>query len=67
MKTIYISGIVVAIIPFLGIPSSWKSVLLVALGTIIFVKGYSYYKKDKGSELSFEQNDKSFEKINDEQ
>ncbi|MBU1557867.1 hypothetical protein KKC45_02800 [Patescibacteria group bacterium] len=67
MKTIYSSGIAVAVTPFLGIPYSWKMWLLVALGAVIFVKGYSYYRKDKREvkqlETSFEQNEQPVESI----
>ena len=65
MKTIYSSGIAVAVTPFLGIPYSWKTLLLVALGLVIFVKGYTYYKKSKKKvkhlEASFKQNEQPTE------
>ena len=67
MKTIYSSGLAVAATPFLGIPYSWKTLLLVVLGLVIFAKGYSYYKKSKKDvkklEASFEQNEKSTEPV----
>jgi len=61
MKIIYLSGIFVALVPFLGIPYSWKTLLLVILGLIIFIKGYLRDRKSrkevKQLEASFEQNE----------
>lgn len=50
MKTISILGILVALIPFLGIPSSWKTVLFVVFGIVIFAKAYSIMRDHKGLE-----------------
>lgn len=62
MKSIAILGLVVAIIPFLGIPGSWKTVLFFVIGLTIFTKAFLILKKNKifyiesSSETSFKQN-----------
>jgi len=40
MKTIIISGLIVAITPFLGLPLSWKTFIFVGLGLLIAVKAF---------------------------
>ena len=64
MKTVYILGLVIAIIPFLGIPYAWKTFLFVLLGLIIFIKAYSFSKKEEETKekenhgkITFKQND----------
>ncbi len=37
--TIIILGIITAAIPYLGFPFSWKKIIFVALGVIIFIIG----------------------------
>lgn len=42
MKTIALLGLVVAILPFLGIPVFWKTIIFVILGLVIFGRSFSY-------------------------
>jgi len=37
---VFIGGIVLTIVPFLGIPSSWKMVATVTLGVVFILIGY---------------------------
>ena len=66
MKLLYSLGIVVAIIPFLGVPSSWKTVVFFVIGITIFMKAYSIYRHDSvkkiNSNSSFKQNEYSDKK-----
>lgn len=71
MKLIYSLGIVVAITPFLGVPNTWKTVLLFGIGIVIFIKAYTIhrsgrYNKEKRDDnnSSFKQNDHLMEKDN---
>ncbi|HVX90771.1 MAG TPA: hypothetical protein VHC20_04040 [Candidatus Paceibacterota bacterium] len=38
--TLIIVGVLVVLSPFLGLPESWLSVILPALGAVILVMGY---------------------------
>jgi threonine/homoserine/homoserine lactone efflux protein len=48
-RTIFILGLVVAIMPFLGFPSSWKKVFYILLGFGIAYLAYLLYKEKKAS------------------
>lgn len=61
MKLIYSLGLVVALIPFLGIPDSWKTTLFFVIGITIFTKAYLIHRisskaKENGNNSSFKQN-----------
>ena len=52
MRIIKILGIVVVIIPFLGVPSSWKAIAFVVLGVVIVAKAFSIEKiNQKGKRI----------------
>jgi hypothetical protein len=38
---VFIGGILLTIIPFLGIPSAWRTYAIVAIGVILIFIGYS--------------------------
>tara|TARA_B100000745_G_scaffold300599_1_gene255795 strand:- start:18554 stop:18784 length:231 start_codon:yes stop_codon:yes gene_type:complete len=42
IKTIITLGIIVALVPFLGFPSTWKQVISVMLGAIIAVLAFRF-------------------------
>ena len=42
-RTIIILGIVVTVVPFLGFPSSWKTVIFAVLGVAIAAFGYRMF------------------------
>ena len=69
MKIIYIFGLLVALTPFLGIPTSWKTFIFVVLGLTIFAKGFYLYRKEdkktKKEESTYEQNDDFREEKNE--
>ncbi len=61
MKSISYLGLAVAIVPFLGVPNSWKTIFFVIVGLTIFLKIYLANvrgnNKDKGdSDVTFKQN-----------
>ncbi|MBU4480327.1 hypothetical protein KKG48_02710 [Patescibacteria group bacterium] len=58
MKLISYLGIVVAVIPFLGIPNSWKTVFFVVVGLTIFSQAYllKLRSRKKDSNIVFTQN-----------
>ena len=45
LHTILILGIVLTIVPFLGVPTSWKTFLNVFLGFLIAFFSYSWIRK----------------------
>lgn len=38
---VFISGVLLTITPFLGVPESWRTKLVVALGVILVLLGYA--------------------------
>lgn len=38
---VFISGVLLTITPFLGVPESWRTGLVVALGVILILLGYA--------------------------
>jgi len=42
---IMISGVLLTIIPYLGVPSNWKRIATVALGVLLIVVGYSLRRR----------------------
>ncbi len=42
-KTLFIVGLWIIILPFLGFPSSWRAVLFVITGLIIIYMAYLFY------------------------
>ncbi|MFH1401998.1 MAG: hypothetical protein ABIG87_00010 [Patescibacteria group bacterium] len=55
MKTIASLGVSVAIIPFLGIPVAWKTVIFVIIGITILSKALIYKNKNKSASDSREE------------
>lgn len=47
MKTIAILSALIIITPFLGVPNSWKTTLIVVLGLVIFFKSFYSYRMNK--------------------
>ncbi len=67
MKIISVLSILIMILPFLGLPSSFKTILFVLFGGAIFLMSYfanRSYKQvsSKTEDVSFKQNDSNFEK-----
>lgn len=46
-KTLFIIGVWVAILPFLGFPSSWRAVLFLITGLAIMYIAYLFYLEVK--------------------
>jgi len=47
-RTIFILGIITAIMPFLGFPNSWRKLFFVLLGLSISYFAYLLYMEKKG-------------------
>ncbi len=46
-KALFFIGLFILILPFLGFPNSWKTVLFVIIGTIIIYLAYLFYAEVK--------------------
>jgi len=46
-RTLLIIGLLVAVMPFLGFPNSWRKVFFVILGFAIVYLAYLFYKQVK--------------------
>ena len=46
-KTLFIIGIWVAVLPFLGFPSSWRKVMFVITGLAVMYVAYLFYLEVK--------------------
>lgn len=46
-RTLFIIGVWVAILPFLGFPNSWRKVLFVLTGFTLFYLAYLFYLEVK--------------------
>ena len=63
MKSIFIVGLIIAIVPFLGFPGSWETALFVILGLYVFGRAFYFYKygmaekKLEDKDSSYKQND----------
>lgn len=49
-RTFLILGVWVAILPYLGFPSTWKNILFTLTGLIIIALSYTSYKEQKAKE-----------------
>jgi len=47
---LFISGVWVAVLPYLGIPNFWKNVLLTLSGLWVAYLGYLLYRETRGEE-----------------
>ena len=47
-RTIFILGLWVAILPYLGFPNSWKKILFLLAGLAIAYLAYLLYRQSKG-------------------
>lgn len=59
-KTLFIIGLWVIILPFLGFPGSWKKVLSVLTGLALIYLGYLFYMEVKARLARNENQTKSF-------
>ncbi len=46
-RTLLIIGLLVAVLPFLGFPNSWRKVFFVILGFALVYLAYLFYKQAK--------------------
>jgi hypothetical protein len=59
-KTLFIIGLWVIVLPFLGFPSSWKKVLFVLTGIALIYLGYLFYMEVKARLAKNDNQTKSF-------
>ena len=59
-KTIFIIGLWIIVLPFLGFPGSWKTVMLVLTGVALIYLGYLFYMEAKERLAKIENQAESF-------
>jgi hypothetical protein len=59
-KTLFIIGLWVIVLPFLGFPGSWKMVMLILTGISLIYLGYLFYMENKDRLSKIENQAKSF-------
>lgn len=59
-KTIFIIGLWLIVLPFLGFPGSWKTVILVLTGIALVYLGYLFYMEAKERLAKIENQTESF-------
>lgn len=59
-RTLFIIGLWVIILPFLGFPESWRKVLFIITGLMLFYLGYLFYTEAKNRVSKIEVIAKSF-------
>lgn len=59
-RTLFILGLWVAILPFLGFPNSWRRVLFVITGFLLLYLAYLFYLETKSRLLKVDNRSKTF-------
>lgn len=59
-RTLFIIGLWVIILPFLGFPESWRKVFFIITGLMLFYLGYLFYTEAKNRVSKIEVIAKSF-------
>lgn len=59
-KTIFIIGLWIIVLPFLGFPTNWKTVMLVMTGIALIYLGYLFYMEAKDRLSKIENQTESF-------
>ena len=63
-KIIFILGILLVILPLLGIPSSWKMTIVFFFGIYLAFIGYKNYKYSERHRLAREEKTKTYSESN---
>jgi len=42
---VFVLGILLVLVPFLGVPEGWKTIMIVVFGSVLVVLGYSLRRK----------------------
>ncbi len=59
-RTTAIIGLIIALIPFLGFPSSFKTVLLVIIGIVLLYVGFKEYRLVEDAKRLSEERTKTY-------
>jgi uncharacterized membrane protein len=59
-RTTAILGLILVLLPFLGLPTSWKMVAIVILGMILLWLGYKEYRIAERHRLAREEKTKTY-------
>ncbi len=59
-KTLFIIGLWIMVLPFLGFPSNWRKVLFFATGVAIIYLAYLFYLEVKARLAKNEEHNKTF-------
>lgn len=59
-KTLFIIGLWIIVLPFLGFPGSWKTVMLILTGLALIYLGYLFYMEAKERLAKIENQTESF-------
>jgi heme O synthase-like polyprenyltransferase len=63
-RTIAILGLVLVLIPFLGVPSRWKMTGVALIGIWFIYTGYMEYRKNEQERLAKEEKTKTYTESN---
>lgn len=55
-KTLFIIGLWVIVLPFLGFPGLWKTILFILTGLTLIYLGYLFYMEAKNRLIKIEEN-----------
>jgi len=55
-KTLFIIGLWVIVLPFLGFPGLWKTIIFILTGLILIYLGYLFYMEAKNRLAKIEEN-----------
>lgn len=53
IRTVFVASAAFAVLPLLGIPTSWKTVLQFLLSLFLFAAAYREYRRTKGENRLF--------------
>jgi uncharacterized membrane protein YuzA (DUF378 family) len=59
-RTLFILGIWVAVLPFLGFPDSWRRIFFIITGLALIYLGYLFYLEARVRQLKNMQESKTF-------
>ena len=59
-RTTAITGLILVLLPFLGVPSSWKTVATIVAGLVLLYLGYKEYRIAERHRLAREEKTKTY-------
>jgi uncharacterized membrane protein len=59
-RTTAITGLILVLLPFLGVPSSWKTAITIVAGVVLLYLGYKEYRISERHRLAREDRTKTY-------